>query len=347
MLQFRAECRDWAAHWMGVQAAEFRRLGVDGAWRERYATMDLPSEAAIAAEIGKFLLNGALYPRAAPGAVVAGREDRAGRGRDRVPRPHQHDDLGALPGHAARRSPALARRVVVIWTTTPWTMPGNRAIACGADFDYALVQVDSVGRRIARAGRARSCWWRSTLLAAGLQGRRHRRVHHVLHMFKGADLAGTVCAHPLRGRGYDLRRAAAARRLRHHRGRHRLRAHRAGPRRGRFRPRPRARAARSPTRSATTAPSTPGCRCSPACTSTRPPTRSAPRWTTPAGCWRAGKLVHSYPHSWRSKAPLIFRATPQWFIRMDGPERIRAKALAAIDATHVRAGPGAQPARLA
>ena len=46
-----------------------------------------------------------------------------------------------------------------------------------------------------------------------------------------------------------------------------------------------------------------------------------------------GKLVHSYPHSWRSKAPLIFRATPQWFIRLDGPERIREKALAAIDAT--------------
>ena len=44
--------------------------------------------------------------------------------------------------------------------------------------------------------------------------------------------------------------------------------------------------------------------------------------------------MHSYPHSWRSKAPLIFRATPQWFIRMDGPEHIREKALAAIDATH-------------
>ena len=55
--------------------------------------------------------------------------------------------------------------------------------------------------------------------------------------------------------------------------------------------------------------------------------------TTAGNLLARGKIVHSYPHSWRSKAPLIFRATPQWFIRMDGPEHIREKALAAIDAT--------------
>ncbi|HVB68387.1 MAG TPA: class I tRNA ligase family protein, partial [Acetobacteraceae bacterium] len=61
LLDFRAECRAYAAHWMAVQKDEFRRLGVEGAWTERYATMDHPSEAAIAGEICKFLLNGALY----------------------------------------------------------------------------------------------------------------------------------------------------------------------------------------------------------------------------------------------------------------------------------------------
>ena len=60
ILQFRAECRAYAAHWMAVQATEFRRLGVEGAWADRYATMDFASEAAISDEIGKFLLNGAL-----------------------------------------------------------------------------------------------------------------------------------------------------------------------------------------------------------------------------------------------------------------------------------------------
>src|ERR1700733_234169 len=61
ILDFRAECRAYADHWMGVHGSEFRPLGVGGAWRDRYATMDRPSEAAIAAEICKFLLNGALY----------------------------------------------------------------------------------------------------------------------------------------------------------------------------------------------------------------------------------------------------------------------------------------------
>ena len=61
VLDFRAECRAYAQHWMDVQASEFRRLGVEGDWANRYATMDAPSEAAIAGEICKFLLNGALY----------------------------------------------------------------------------------------------------------------------------------------------------------------------------------------------------------------------------------------------------------------------------------------------
>ena len=61
ILDFRAECRAYATHWMGIQAKEFRRLGVEGGWRDRYATMDKASEAAIANEICKFLLNGALY----------------------------------------------------------------------------------------------------------------------------------------------------------------------------------------------------------------------------------------------------------------------------------------------
>ena len=61
IIEFRAECRAYAAHWMGVQGEEFRRLGVEGDWANRYATMDFPAEAAIAGEIGKFLMNGALY----------------------------------------------------------------------------------------------------------------------------------------------------------------------------------------------------------------------------------------------------------------------------------------------
>ena len=152
----------YAAHWMDVQQQEFRRLGVEGDWAGRYATMDFASEAAIAGEIGKFLLNGALYRGLRPVLWSAGREDRAGRGGGRVPRPHQHDDLGALSGCPRRRFPRCPVRRVVIWTTTPWTMPGNRAIAAGAEFDYALRPCRRRRGRVARAQRASGCWsrWR-------------------------------------------------------------------------------------------------------------------------------------------------------------------------------------------
>ncbi len=67
--------------------------------------------------------------------------------------------------------------------------------------------------------------------------------------------------------------------------------------------------------------------------STKPPIPSATRLKEAGALLRRNEFLHSYPHSWRSKAPLIFRATPQWFIRMDGEDKIREKALAAIDET--------------
>ncbi len=98
VLDFRARMpRLSPQHWIGVQESEFRRLGVLGDWANRYATMDLPSEAAIVGEIGRFLMNGGAVSRAAAGDVVGRREDGAGRGRDRVSRPYPHHDHGALP----------------------------------------------------------------------------------------------------------------------------------------------------------------------------------------------------------------------------------------------------------
>ncbi len=97
--------------------------------------------------------------------------------------------------------PELQGAAVVIWTTTPWTMPGNRAVAAGEEFDYALLHVDSVadGSR-ARVGE-------KLLVALDLLPQfctdAGIAMHHVLHVFKGTALAGIVCAHPLRGRGYD------------------------------------------------------------------------------------------------------------------------------------------------
>ena len=156
--------------------------------------------------------------------------------------------------------------------------------------------------------------------------------HHVVHVFKGADLVGTVCAHPMRGRGYDhdvtvyaadYVTTDAGTGFVHIAPGHGEEDFALGRVHG------------------LEVPDTVG------------PDGTFNAWvphfagqhvykvanavcaalTEAGGLLARGKLVHSYPHSWRSKAPLIFRATPQWFIRMDGDTTIRAKALEAIDAT--------------
>ncbi len=220
---------------------------------------------------------------------------------------------------------------VVIWTTTPWTIPGNRAIACGSDIDYALVHVGSVNEGAgARAGErllVALSLLPQFLETAGIA------THHVDHIFKGAELAGLICAHPLRGRGYEfdvplllgdfvtIEQGTGFVHVAPGHGdddfvlgrAHGIEVPETVGDDGRFNP---------------WVPLFAGVHVYKA----DDPVSDALR---EAGALVArGKLVHSYPHSWRSKAPLIFRATPQWFIRMDGPQCIREKALAAIDDTY-------------
>jgi isoleucyl-tRNA synthetase len=330
VLQFRAECRAYAEHWMGVQAAEFRRLGVEGAWAERYATMDRASEAAIANEICQFLLNGALYRGLRP--VMWSPVEKTALAEAEIEYyDHTSTTIWVRFPVVSAPAPDLVGAVVVIWTTTPWTMPGNRALAAGEDFDYALVHVDGVeaGSR-ARVGER-------LLIALDLLPQvctdTGIAVHHVVRVVKGADLAGTICAHPLRGQGYEqdtpllfgeFVTTEAGTGFVHIAPGHGEEDFDLGRRNGIEVP-------ETVGDDGTYNPWVPlfaGLHvykaADPVCAA-----------LDQAGALLArGKLLHSYPHSWRSKAPLIFRATPQWFIRMDGPEHIRDKALAAIDATH-------------
>ncbi|HTW29882.1 MAG TPA: class I tRNA ligase family protein, partial [Acetobacteraceae bacterium] len=205
VLDFRAECRAYAQHWMEVQASEFRRLGVEGDFAHRYATMDFASEAAIAGEIGKFLVNGALYRGLRP--VMWSPVEKTALAEAEVEY-HDHTSTTIWVRFPVLAGPLAhgAAPSIVIWTTTPWTIPGNRALACGAEIQYALLRVDSVTEgSLARRG--------ETLLVAlklvpefcdtaGIA------THHVMRVLTGADLAGTVCAHPLRaadaGYGFDV-----------------------------------------------------------------------------------------------------------------------------------------------
>ncbi len=329
VLQFRAECRDYARHWMAVQEAEFRRLGVLGDWAHRYATLDFPSEAAIAGEIGKFLLNGALYRGLRP--VMWSPVEKTALAEAEIEY-HDHTSATVTVRFPVVSSPVagLVGASIVIWTTTPWTMPGNRAIAAGAEFDYAVVRLDSVAEgSLARAGEV-------VLVAMALLPQFLETVgaltHHVERLVKGAELLGTVCAHPMRGHGYDhdvpvfladYVTTEAGTGFVHIAPGHGEEDFVLGREHGLEVPET---VGEDGTFNAWV-PQFAGLHVYKAADAV------CAALTAAGGLLARGKLVHSYPHSWRSNAPLIFRATPQWFIRMDGPEAIRAKALQAIAET--------------
>jgi isoleucyl-tRNA synthetase len=329
LLDFRAECRAYAAHWMAVQKDEFRRLGVEAAWADRYATMDHPSEAAIAGEICKFLLNGALYRGLRP--VMWSPVEKTALAEAEIEY-HDHTSTTIWVRFPIVTAPApdLADAAIVIWTTTPWTMPGNRAIAAGEAIDYALIHVDTVSEgSLVRAG--------DRLLVAlhllpGFLAATKIATHHVLRVLAGAELAGVVCAHPLRRHGYDhdvpllfgdFVTTEAGTGFVHIAPGHGEEDFQLG----------RAHGIEIPD---TVGPDgtfnawVPGFAGVHVYKAAEPVCAAL---IAAGGLLARGSLVHSYPHSWRSRAPLIFRATPQWFIRMDGPERIRDRALAALDET--------------
>jgi isoleucyl-tRNA synthetase len=326
VLQFRAECRAYAAHWMGVQESEFRRLGVQGAWAERYATMDLPSEAAIANEIGKFLMNGALYRGLRP--VMWSPVEKTALAEAEIEY-HDHTSTTITVRFPVLASPQadLVGASVVIWTTTPWTMPGNRAIAAGAEIDYALVRVDSVAPgSLARPGErvlVALALLPQFCAAAGVE------THHVLRVLPGSAIAGSVCAHPLRGHGYDhdvpvllgdFVTTEAGTGFVHIAPGHGEEDFDLGRRNGIEVP-------ETVGDDGTFNAWVPGFAGVHVYKASEPVCQAL---EAAGGLLARDRLVHSYPHSWRSKAPLIFRATPQWFIRLDGPENIRGRALQAI-----------------
>src|SRR5271167_488397 len=141
--QFRRECREFATHWIAVQKAEFERLGVVGDWANPYTTMAYSAEAQIVREIGKFLVNGGLYRGSKPvlWSVV---EQTALAEAEVEYHDHKSTTVWVRFPIVTTGLPALANAAALIWTTTPWTLPGNRAIAFSAALDYVVIQVDSV-----------------------------------------------------------------------------------------------------------------------------------------------------------------------------------------------------------
>ena len=333
VIEFRQECRTFAGHWLDVQRAEFKRLGVTGDWDHPYVTMSFPAEAAIARELMTFATTGQLYRGSKP--VMWSVVEKTALAEAEV----EYEDVVSDAIFAAFRitggaAADLAAARVVIWTTTPWTMPANRAVAYARKVAYGLYRVTAAAEdNWARIGDA---YVLADTLAASVFASARVEAFERLRDVAPAELAGLTLSHPLAGHlsGYDFAVPLLD-------GEHVTDEAGTGfvhtaPSHGRedfevWMANGRALAQRG--------------------IETRIPytvdadgalTEEAPGFTgkrvlnqkgekgdankaviaalTEAGALVArGTLKHSYPHSWRSKKPVIFRNTPQWFIALDKP----------------------------
>ncbi len=310
-------------------------MGGIGDWDNPYTTMDFHAEARIVREIGKFLMNGGLYRGSKP--VLWSVVEKTALAEAEVEY-HEHTSTTVFVRFpvVTPSQPALAGAKVVIWTTTPWTMPGNRAIAYGTDFDYVVLRVDQAaegghalpGERLVLAEALVPSVVESTGIAAWTVEAR----------LKGADLAGTVAAHPLRGQGYDFDvRLLAADFVTTEAGTgfvHIAPGHgeddwELGVANG-------VEVPQTVDGDGSYYPHVPLFAGKRVYTPYGKPGDANPTviaaLDAAGGLLAQGTLLHSYPCSWRSKAPLIFRNTPQWFISLE-TTGLRKAALDAIDAT--------------
>jgi len=335
VVEFRRECREFAQTWIDIQREEFRRLGIEGDWAQPYSTMTFAAEAAIVRELGRFLMSGALFRGAKP--VLWSVVERTALAEAEVEY-HDHTSTTIFVAFPVV-TPAcalLADASVVIWTTTPWTIPGNRAIAYGDDVPYGVFEVTDPGACAAAVAGTRLVV--AEALAARLQAEARIGAWSCLGTLPGSALAGTVCRHPLAGRGYDFEVPL-------------LPAHFVDIETGsgfvHIAPSHGADDWELGQRNGLPVPDLVG---GDGVFLEHVSLFAGRTVLTPAGkdgdangavlaalseakaLLAAGKLVHSYPHSWRSKAPLIFRNTPQWFISMERTG-LRESALAAVDAT--------------
>ncbi len=346
LLDFRAECRAFAQYWVDVQSAEFQRLGVMGEWDNPYLTMTFGAEAAIVAEVHKFTMNGGLYRGIKP--VMWSPVEKTALAEAEVEY-HEHNSptaMVAFPIVSAPNAPELVGAKIVIWTTTPWTLPANRAIAYG-DFRYRLVEllVDTnfgkAGSRFIVADDLHMQFLDAAkiLHADDEPGNdllldRHRLLGNVLP----SQLQDVITAHPLRGQGYehdvpllagDFVTTDAGTGFVHIAPSHGMDDYQLGLKHNLEMP----EYVLDDGSYANHMPLFAGLAILDAKGKNGPANKAVLDAIAATGNLVASsRITHSYPHSWRSKAPVIFRATPQWFISME-TNSLRETALQAITDT--------------
>src|SRR6202011_1958525 len=368
MVAFRRECRAYAAHWLNVQREEFKRLGIIGDWDHPYATMDYFAEAQIARELMKFAANGTLYRGSKP--VMWSVVEKTALAEAEVEYEDYTSDtvwvkfpvralrIAFRPEEEAFRL-ELQKSSIVIWTTTPWTLPGNRAISFSPKIAYGLYRVtDAPADNWAKNG---DLLILADALAESVFKQARVAAYEKVRALPAETLDAVECAHPLKGfgGGYAFTVPLLA-------GDHVTDDTGTGfvhtaPGHGRedFDVWT-ANAAKLAARGINTAiPYTVDAdgrltEHAPGFTGRRVLTDKGEKGDANEAVLKAlidagmligrARLKHQYPHSWRSKKPVIFRNTPQWFIAMDKPiagpdgtaqpgDTLRARALAAIKVT--------------
>ncbi|HYF55148.1 MAG TPA: isoleucine--tRNA ligase, partial [Salinarimonas sp.] len=340
IVEFRRECREFAEKWITVQRDEFKRLGVEGDWENYYSTMSYQAEAQIVRELGKFAVNGGLYRGSRP--VMWSVVEKTALAEAEIEyHDHTSDTVHVRFPVLTSKGGKLDGASIVIWTTTPWTMPGNRALAFGPDIAYALVEVVEAGEG-SRAKAGEKMVLAKELVDAVAEAAKF--TPKVLGDVAPEDFDGLVAAHPLRGQGYDFDvrllpgsfvTADAGTGFVHIAPGHGADDYELGVANG-------VEVPDTVAEDGSYYPHVPlfaGKKVYTAQGVRGDANRAVSDALDKAGKLLAfGRIRHSYPHSWRSKAPVIFRNAPQWFIAMDKPiaeigGTLREKALAAIDAT--------------
>jgi isoleucyl-tRNA synthetase len=341
---FRLECRRFAEHWLGVQREEFKRLGVTGDWENPYLTMDFHAEAVIADEFMKFVMNGSLYLGSKP-VMWSPVEQTALAEAEVEYKDHQsHTIWVKFPVVAGPE--ALAGASVVIWTTTPWTVPSNRGVAFSDRIGYGLYTViEAAADNWAKPGDRLVL--ADNLAAEVMQA---ARVASYERTGDAGPLAGVILAHPLAGLdpfwGYEVPMLEgdfvtddAGTGFVHTAPSHGADDYDLFVKNGLV-----DRMTHNVLEDSSFAPHVPffaGLQVFDAKGKEGKANRAViDKLIEAAALLARGKLTHSYPHSWRSKAPVIYRNTPQWFVAIDRPlddgmdeygTTIRERALTSID----------------
>ncbi len=321
---FRQECREFAKKWIQIHIKEFKRLGVIGDFENYYSTMSNEAEAQIVRELGKFLLDGSLYQGYKP-VLWSTVEKTALADAEVEYLNHTSNTIYVAFKVKSSKTDYLKDANIVIWTTTPWTIPANKALAYNSSIDYSLIEINELenfkDKKIVVA---------SNLINEIIKACEIKK-YKILKKFKGSEFKGTICLHPFKKINFDYDVPM-------------LDAGFVNLDQG-----------------------TGIVHCAPShgpddfnlCLKNNIPslytvdnsglyTKEIPYFANThifkadpivieklkehKQLLKNDKLNHSYPHSWRSKAPLIYRATPQWFISMQQND-LRKKAIKSINET--------------